>query len=94
MKIQIVVECRFGEESMWVSEISDYEFNILEPLIAEIQRRKREVMGLLILLIIKKNFYLAFLQKLIFLTVVVAIHHLLHQRFLIQRVILIPRMIF
>ena len=40
MKIQIVVECRFGEESMWVSEISDYEFNILEPLIAEIERRK------------------------------------------------------
>lgn len=40
MKIQILVEARYGEESNWVSDISDNELNLLNPLLAEIERRR------------------------------------------------------
>lgn len=40
MKIQILVEARYGEESNWVSDINEYEFSQLNPLLAEIERRK------------------------------------------------------
>ncbi len=40
MKIQILVEARYGEESNWVSDINQEEFNLLNPLLAEIERRR------------------------------------------------------
>lgn len=40
MKIQILVESRYGEESSWVSDINESEFNLLNPLLAEIEKRK------------------------------------------------------
>lgn len=40
MKIQILVEARYGEESNWISDINEYELNQLNPLLAEIERRK------------------------------------------------------
>lgn len=40
MKIQILVEARYGEESNWISDINESELNQLNPLLAEIERRK------------------------------------------------------
>lgn len=39
MKIQILVEARYGEESNWVSDIDQSEFELLNPLLAEIEKR-------------------------------------------------------
>lgn len=39
MKILILVESRVGEESMWVSDITEEEMNKLEPLLYEIKNR-------------------------------------------------------
>jgi hypothetical protein len=39
MKILILVESRIGEESMWVSDITEEEMSKLEPLLYEIQKR-------------------------------------------------------
>ena len=40
MKIQVLVEARYGEESSWVSDISEEELNLLNPLLADIENRK------------------------------------------------------
>lgn len=40
MKIQVSVECRYGEESIWVSDINEEELNLLNPVLAEIEMRK------------------------------------------------------
>lgn len=40
MKIQILVEARYGEESNWVSDISEEEFVLLNPLLADIEARR------------------------------------------------------
>lgn len=39
MKIQILVDARYGEESNWMSDITEEEFQMLNPLLAEIERR-------------------------------------------------------
>jgi hypothetical protein len=38
MKIIIHVDCDLGEDSMWMSDISPEEFEILKPLIDEIYK--------------------------------------------------------
>lgn len=40
MKIQILVEARYGEESNWISDINESEFELLNPLLAEIEKRR------------------------------------------------------
>lgn len=40
MKIQVSVECRYGEESTWVSDINQEEFDALNPVLAEIEQRR------------------------------------------------------
>ena len=40
MKLQIIVDCRYGEESNWVSEINEDELNKLNPLLADIETRR------------------------------------------------------
>lgn len=40
MKIQVLVEARYGEESNWISDVSEEELNLLNPLLAEIERRR------------------------------------------------------
>ena len=40
MKIQVLVEARYGEESNWLSDVTEEELNLLNPLLAEIERRR------------------------------------------------------
>lgn len=37
MQILIIVDCPDGEESMWLSEISEEELNLITPLLVEIK---------------------------------------------------------